>query len=91
MTGYLCPGCGNTRAILSILHGHFLRAFAYNPTVPILLLVGLGFYGEMVYFAITGKHVHIVPQTWVLFYVVLGLILAYDVLRNIFPVLTLCY
>ncbi|HEX6732387.1 MAG TPA: DUF2752 domain-containing protein [Pyrinomonadaceae bacterium] len=39
LTGLLCPGCGATRAMHQLLHGHFLEAFELNP----LLLIGLPF------------------------------------------------
>ena|SRR5215213_3375448 len=38
-TGLICPGCGSTRALHQILHGHFLAAFKLNP----LLLVSIPF------------------------------------------------
>ena len=31
LTGWLCPGCGSTRALSAFLHGEMLRAFALNP------------------------------------------------------------
>ena len=30
-TGYTCPGCGSTRAMHQLLHGHFIAAFELNP------------------------------------------------------------
>jgi len=39
LTGFNCPGCGTTRALHHILHGHFEAAFMLNP----LLLLGLPF------------------------------------------------
>ena len=30
-TGLPCPGCGATRAVLSLLHGRFSAGFALNP------------------------------------------------------------
>ena len=36
-TGYLCPGCGVTRCLFSILELHFEKAFYYNQLVFILL------------------------------------------------------
>jgi uncharacterized protein DUF2752 len=39
LTGFTCPGCGTTRALHQILHGHFDAAFALNP----LLLLALPF------------------------------------------------
>lgn len=39
VTGFTCPGCGTTRALHQILHGHFETAFMLNP----LLLVAMPF------------------------------------------------
>jgi hypothetical protein len=40
-TGFLCPGCGMTRATHAALHGHFSEAFRFNPlgmlAVPALI------------------------------------------------------
>ena len=33
LTGYYCPGCGGTRAIYALLHGHVLRSLFYHPIV----------------------------------------------------------
>src|SRR6266542_5319684 len=41
LTGFACPGCGSTRGLHSLLHGHFAAAFTLNPllvlSVPFLL------------------------------------------------------
>ena len=39
LTGFTCPGCGSTRAMHQILHGHFAAAFMLNP----LLLLAIPF------------------------------------------------
>ena len=45
LTGLTCPGCGTTRALHQILHGHFLTAFTLNPlfmiAIPFLLFAFL--------------------------------------------------
>lgn len=33
LTGLYCPGCGGTRAWISLLQGHFLQSLAYHPVV----------------------------------------------------------
>lgn len=40
LTGFTCPGCGTTRALHQILHGHFDIAFTLNP----LLLLAIPFF-----------------------------------------------
>ncbi len=37
LTGYYCPGCGITRALLSLLHLDFYQAFRFNILVITLL------------------------------------------------------
>jgi hypothetical protein len=40
-TGFTCPGCGSTRALHQMLHGHFATAFTLNPlfllAIPFIL------------------------------------------------------
>jgi len=36
LTGFTCPGCGVTRALHQILHGHFVSAFMLNPLFVLL-------------------------------------------------------
>lgn len=40
-----CPGCGGTRALFALLHGHILQSLFYNPAV--LLGLVLIFYYEI--------------------------------------------
>ena len=40
LTGLNCPGCGGTRAVYQLLHGHVLRAMQDNALV-VLSLAGL--------------------------------------------------
>jgi len=40
LTGFTCPGCGTTRALHQILHGHFETAFTLNP----LLIFAIPFF-----------------------------------------------
>ena len=40
-TGLWCPGCGSTRALHQLLHGHLMTAFRLNPlAISLLPLVG---------------------------------------------------
>ncbi|MEO6808370.1 MAG: DUF2752 domain-containing protein, partial [Isosphaeraceae bacterium] len=41
LTGLHCPGCGATRALHQLLHGHLGEAFRYNP----LLIIALPYLG----------------------------------------------
>jgi hypothetical protein len=45
LTGLSCPGCGVTRALHQIVHGHFAAAFMLNPlfliSIPFILIAFL--------------------------------------------------
>lgn len=43
LTGLYCPGCGGTRATLSLLQGHVLVSFLYHPIVDYLAFCYLAF------------------------------------------------
>lgn len=44
-TGYLCYGCGSTRALHALLHGHWLESLRYNALlVPTLVWLGTLFF-----------------------------------------------
>ena len=44
-TGLWCAGCGATRALYQLVHGHFVTAFRFNPllilSLPFLLWLGV--------------------------------------------------
>jgi hypothetical protein len=42
LTHWLCPGCGSTRALYSLLHGDWQAALHYNAMFTVLLPVALG-------------------------------------------------
>ena len=52
LTGFYCPGCGGTRAVLALLSGYPVLSFLYHPLVPYCALVALVLRFPMPY---TGK------------------------------------
>lgn len=40
LTGFYCPGCGGTRAVLSLFKGKFLKSFKYHPFVLYTAIIG---------------------------------------------------
>ena len=41
ITGLMCPGCGTTRMLVSLLKLDFVSAWSYNPVVLCMLPVGV--------------------------------------------------
>ncbi len=83
LTGLRCPGCGATRALAALLHGHLRGALHFNALV-ILLLPVAGFYGLTVCLRALRGHPHpwprIAPQQ---VGALLAVAAAFAVLRNL--------
>ena len=88
-TGFLCPACGNTRAVLALLQGHPLRSIGYNPMIFTLFAALTCLYAELVCTAV-GKPRRILPRSNALLFLTVGIVLGYDIVRNFFPAITLC-
>ncbi|MBX7149358.1 DUF2752 domain-containing protein [bacterium] len=57
LTGIDCPGCGLTRAFLSIPRGHLWRAFLYNWASPFLYLAFFMYWLSSLMELLRGKQI----------------------------------
>jgi len=57
LTGHYCPGCGATRAIAELLHGHVAAALHFNAAVTLLLPMLLWYFGTMYWAAVRDNRV----------------------------------
>ena len=82
LTGLQCPGCGSTRALHQLLHGHFAAAFTLNPlfviATPLLLYVLLK-YTTLSFRGITPKP-NALPARYI--YLIFVVIVSFWILRN---------
>ena len=83
ITGLSCPGCGNTRVVLSLLEGDILRAFSYNLLFPVgFLYIGYVYICCSIHYLKKNRFAYRSPAP-VVDWIVLGVILLWWVIRNI--------
>ncbi|HSE32689.1 MAG TPA: DUF2752 domain-containing protein [Pyrinomonadaceae bacterium] len=82
ITGLACPGCGSTRALHQLLHGHVGKAFALNPLLVIALPILMYVLVRHTAWAISGaepvRNRLPAPVIYAMFY----LLLSFWVIRN---------
>ncbi len=80
-----CPGCGDSRALHALTHGHILQAFDYNLLLPFAALILAWYYLVAITTLFFRRRVMWVPQTvpvWSA--IVVGVVIVlFTVLRNI--------
>ena len=82
ITGLYCPGCGSSRSIHQLLHGHLLIGFKLNPLMVLSLPFLIYSFISRAVFAIQGKpYTEIfIPAIWI--WILLGLIITFWIVRN---------
>lgn len=75
ITGFLCPGCGATRALHHILHGHFETAFMLNPllllAIPFLLFALLRYSVIVMRGGVPRPNALPAPYIYAIFFIIL--------------------
>lgn len=75
-TGFTCPGCGTTRALHQILHGHFLTAFTLNPlfllAMPFMLYAFIRYSVVALRGGVPPRNALPAPYIYALFFIVLS-------------------
>lgn len=75
-TGLTCPGCGTTRALHELMHGHFLAAFMLNPLLFLALPFFLFAFLRYSAFSLRGRaprhNALPAPYIYAIFFVIVG-------------------
>ena len=81
LTGYQCPGCGNTRSVLSILRLDFISAVKFNITPVLLMIIVILLYVEL-FTAAFFKHKKLLPRKLSFWIGVIIIMCIYYIVRN---------
>ena len=85
-TGFSCPGCGNSRALIALLHLDFAGAVRYNLFIfPELLFAVYVAAVVTLRYVKTGVYSVAMPHEWAL-WIFLLLLVGWTVVRNILGV-----
>ncbi len=83
-TGFICPGCGATRALSSLLHFRLLESLRNNPVIIVLCICITACYLQL--FCDTfGIKVRIIPENKRILIVPGVLLFTYLIIRNFIP------
>jgi hypothetical protein len=83
LTGLQCPGCGGLRAAHQLLHGNVAAAFHYNPLLVLLSPLLAAFVIAAIGRETTGRTVPRLFKHPVWIWVLVGLLIAYGIIRNL--------
>ncbi|SEI75287.1 Protein of unknown function [Lachnospiraceae bacterium A10] len=76
VTGFYCPGCGGTRSVIALLHGHILQSLIYHPIVLYVVVMFLYAMLKTAYSRITknpAKRYHFRPAYAYIALIILGI------------------
>lgn len=84
-TDLYCPGCGITRMIVSMFKGEFYQAFRYNMVMFVLFPFFIFFIVDYLFSVIKKKDALFRKIPSIILYILIGILILFAVLRNIFP------
>ena len=85
--GLYCPGCGVTRMCYALLKLDFYQAYRYNQLVFITLPFSITLILNYIYASIKNKEPWYKKIPLTIWCVIIGIMILYGILRNIFPYL----
>lgn len=84
LTGYNCPGCGNTRALAALVHLKFAESLKYNYAYPVELLYLFYVVSQSCKNYVKQGKIHYYPKHPLFDYSLLALLLIWGIARNVF-------
>lgn len=88
LTGIFCPACGGQRAFSALTEGDLVSALQHNMLFLLFLILAAGIFFRFVIHTLQQrKQPFRIRFTSLQLWIMLGVILAFWIIRNIFPVL----
>lgn len=84
--GIYCPGCGGTRAFISLIHGDFISAIYYHPFVVYAFPIILVFYISQSLRYITDDKIHGMRFRNIYIYIGIALLIINCIVKNILSI-----
>ncbi len=81
-TGFLCPSCGLTHAVIALMHGDLYGALQANAIVFAFPVLAVWWYAEQWVRVFRGDK-KIIPRSGKFWLAVLGIWMLYAILRNV--------
>ena len=83
-TGLLCPGCGITRCIFSIINGNFVEAYNYNKLLFLLIPFIITYFIYIMYLYIFNKKDKLIKNIPnYMWYSIIIIVILFGIVRNI--------
>lgn len=89
LTGYLCPGCGMTRAVLALVRLRIIDSIIYNPMAVLLTVMLILHLIEQTADAFFSKRIRLLPRRTAFWIILIAVLICYLILRNFLPVVSL--
>jgi len=83
LTGYYCPGCGMTRALHQLAHGHVTAALSYNPLLVVSMPLIIYWVASQIFLVLSGRTLPQIRVPDKLLWTALAGVVVFGVVRNI--------
>lgn len=78
-----CPGCGGTRALFAMLHGHFMESLYYNPAVVLGALLVIYYEVAVIVTLVKNNGKIYYYRKATLVYIYLVIVFGYAIIRDV--------